>query len=75
MRLCGANGDKDYVTLVGRLLTGSHRGDANTRYFRAEKRVSIHRRRPALVQGDGEILGKTPITLEVMPRVLRVCVP
>lgn len=66
---------KDYVTLVGRLLTGSHRGDANTRYFRAEKRVSIHCRRPALVQGDGEILGKTPITLEVMPRVLRVCVP
>lgn len=66
---------KDYVTLVGRLLTGSHKGDSQTQYFRVERSVAISSRRPVLVQGDGEILGKTPITLQVVPRALRVCVP
>ncbi len=65
----------DYVTLIQRLLTGQHKRDAQTRYFRVAERVVIKTRRPALVQGDGEILGKTPITLEVSPHALRVCTP
>jgi undecaprenyl-diphosphatase len=35
----------------------------------------VRSRLPVLVQGDGEILGYTPISLEVVPRALRVCVP
>src|SRR6185295_11503915 len=66
---------KDYVTLVGRLLIGSHGGESRTQYFRVERSVVISSRRPVLVQGDGEILGKTPITLQILPRALRVCVP
>ena len=65
----------DFVTLVQRLLTGRHQRDWQTQYFRAQRRVVIRSRRPVLVQGDGEILGRTPITLDVAPHVLRVCVP
>lgn len=65
----------DYFTLIGGLLTGGHGSDATTRFFQIRQRVVIRSRRPMLVQGDGEILGRTPITLEVAPRVLRVCVP
>jgi diacylglycerol kinase (ATP) len=70
-----ARSARDYVTLVQRLLTGRHRRDSQTQYLRVERRVVIRSRRPVLVQGDGEILGRTPITLEVAPRALRVCVP
>jgi diacylglycerol kinase family enzyme len=66
---------KQYLTQIGRLLTVRHQRDSQTRYFRVERRVIISSRRPVLVQGDGEILGKTPITLEVIPRALRFRVP
>lgn len=66
---------RDYLKLLHRLLTGSHQTDSNTQYVRVEQRVVIRSRRPVLVQGDGEILGRTPITLGVVPGALRVCVP
>lgn len=65
----------ELLTLARRLLTGDHRRDAQTRYLRVARRVTIRSRRPVLVQGDGEILGYTPITLDVEPRALRVLVP
>lgn len=64
----------EYLKLVHRLLTGRHQVDAQAQYFRVERRLEIRSRRPVLVQGDGEILGRTPITLEVAPHALRVCV-
>lgn len=66
---------RHHLQLVGRLLTGRHHADAGTHYLCAEKRITITSRRPVLVQGDGELLGNTPITLGVLRRVLRVCVP
>lgn len=66
---------RHHLQLVGRLLTGRHRADAGVHYVCAEERITITSRRPVLVQGDGELLGNTPITLGVLHRVLRVCVP
>src|SRR5262245_1322094 len=65
----------DYLRITWRVMTGRHRRDSSTRYFRVRERVTIRSRRPVLVQGDGEILGRTPITLAVEPRALRVLVP
>lgn len=70
-----ANTLGELVTLVRRLLTGRHRRDAQTQYLRVHQRVTIRSRRPVHVQGDGEILGRTPITLEVEPHAIRVLVP
>lgn len=65
---------RDYLVLAWRILAGRHRRDASTRYFRVREEVTIRTQRPALVQGDGEIIGKTPITLRVAPGALRVIV-
>ena len=73
--LYSARSAMDYAVLIGRLLTGRHHPDAHTRYLRLERSLVVRSRWPVLVQGDGEILGHTPITLEVVRRVLRVCVP
>lgn len=40
----------------------------------AASRVSIITRRPDRVEIDGEVVGTTPVTLEVVPRALRVIV-
>jgi YegS/Rv2252/BmrU family lipid kinase len=41
----------------------------------AHKEVLIESFRPLPVQGDGEIIGMTPVTLRLLPRALRVIVP
>jgi YegS/Rv2252/BmrU family lipid kinase len=66
---------RHHLQLIGRLLTGQHRTSAGAHYILAEERITITSRRPVLVQGDGELLGTTPITLGVLRGALRVCVP
>lgn len=65
----------DHAILVWRLITGQHQRDSHTRYISVKRSVVIEGRPPMLVQGDGEILGRTPITLKILPRAIRVCVP
>jgi YegS/Rv2252/BmrU family lipid kinase len=64
----------DYARIVGRLLVGRHRKDENTRYLRVHDRVVIRSDWPALVQGDGQVIGKTPVTVRVVPKAVRVLV-
>ena len=66
---------RDHIRLVVDLLTGRPGTESRTQYLHASKRVVISSRRPVLVQGDGEILGRTPITLGILRRAVRVCVP
>jgi diacylglycerol kinase (ATP) len=66
---------RDLVTLSWRVFRGRWREDARARYFTAERDVVIRTRKPIPVQGDGELLGHTPITLRVAPRAIRVVVP
>ncbi|HXF59702.1 MAG TPA: phosphatase PAP2 family protein [Candidatus Saccharimonadales bacterium] len=76
MNLCvfDARGARDYARLLWRFIFGRHRRDASTRYFRIRDRVVIASDRPVLVQGDGEILGKTPVTVTLKPGAVRVLV-
>ena len=64
----------DYVRLAWRLLVGRHRRDESTRFFRVRESVVIESDRPALVQGDGEVLGTTPVTVRIVPEAVRVLV-
>lgn len=66
---------REHLMLVIGLLTGDHARSPHTQYFQAARRVVISSRRPVLVQGDGELLGRTPVTLTVTRRAIRVCVP
>ncbi len=66
---------RDYVILFWRMLTTHHQKDSNTRFLTVRDRLVIRSERPLRIQGDGEILGKTPITLRVGAKRLRIVVP
>jgi diacylglycerol kinase family enzyme/membrane-associated phospholipid phosphatase len=65
---------RDLVRLAWRFLTNRHRRDENARFYRVRDRVVVDSAHPVLVQGDGEIIGQTPVTLRIVPGALRVLV-
>jgi diacylglycerol kinase (ATP) len=65
----------DYLSVGISVLLGRHREDPNIQYLTAERVVSVSTDRPLPVQGDGEVIGETPIEVQVVPRALRVVVP
>ena len=60
--------------LTWRILTGRHRRGASTRFFRVREEAVIDAPRHELAQGDGEILGRTPIVLRVVREAVRIVV-
>jgi YegS/Rv2252/BmrU family lipid kinase len=54
---------------------GSPREDRNLRFLRAKESVQIKSDTPLPVQGDGELLGKTPVDATVYAGVVKVFVP
>ena len=55
----------DHVHLAWRLLTGRAGKDDRARFFPVRREVTIASRRPLPVQGDGEEIARTPVTLNV----------
>jgi diacylglycerol kinase (ATP) len=41
----------------------------------ARRSVKIESSRPVIVQADGDIIGETPVMIEVLPRAVTVIVP
>jgi diacylglycerol kinase family enzyme/membrane-associated phospholipid phosphatase len=64
----------DLGKVLWRLFTNSHRQDEQSKFYRVRSCAVIDSPRPVLVQGDGEIVGRTPVTLRVVPAALRVLV-
>ena len=64
----------DVIGVAWELLFGKRRGQGVQR-IDAYTRVSITTSRPLLVEGDGDIIGETPLDLVVVPEALRVIVP
>ena len=63
------------VGLAWAVLSGGHREDPRVRYQRVFEEVTVWAPEPVLVQGDGEIIGRTPVTLRVRRAALRAVVP
>lgn len=53
---------------------GTHIGLPEVEYFRAE-RVRIETETPTAVHADGEVVGRTPVQVSLLPRALRMIVP
>jgi YegS/Rv2252/BmrU family lipid kinase len=64
-----------YIQIAWHVLLGQHRQSPNVRYVSARHALAIASKRPLPVQADGEIIGETPVTVEVAPGVVRVVVP
>jgi diacylglycerol kinase (ATP) len=65
----------DYMGLIWHTLLGQQRRDRNVRYLTAERSIAISADQPLPIQADGEIIGDTPIQIEVVPAALKVIVP
>lgn len=69
-----AQGPRDVLKLAWRLMTADRGRSSRARYFKVTGEVTIRTKQPQLVQGDGEIIGSTPITLRVERHAIRAVV-
>lgn len=65
----------DYLLLAWDLLWRSQRQDRRLRCQQVSHSVSIQAKERMPVQADGEIVGETPIQIEVLPHAVQVIVP
>lgn len=65
----------DYLGLAWHVFRHRPDRNRNVRYFHAERSIAIRTKRPLPVQADGEIVGQTPVEVEVVPGAVRVVVP
>ena len=65
----------DYMGLFGSVFLGRHKQNRNFRYEVATRSILIDARHPLPVQADGEIIGDTPVRVDIVPAALRVVVP
>lgn len=65
----------DYIRLSANILLGRPRQDPDIRYLSARRSIGVETTRLLPVQGDGDIIGQTPLQAEVVPCALRVIVP
>jgi YegS/Rv2252/BmrU family lipid kinase len=71
--LVGDLGRLDVLASLRRLFDGTIGAHPKVRTLQAE-RVTIDAPRPLAVEADGELIGRTPVTLSVLPGALRVIV-
>jgi diacylglycerol kinase (ATP) len=64
----------EVLTLVPRLLKDGSLPDSYLKQFRA-RRVRLETDRACFFHGDGEILGPTPVEVEVLPGAMKVLAP
>ena len=65
----------NFLSVGWSVVRGRHREDRNIQLLTARRAVAVHTDRPLPVQGDGEVIGETPLEVQVVPRALRVIVP
>ncbi len=65
----------DYVRAAWEVLVTRHGNRQKVRYLQAEKSISVSADTPLPVQGDGEIIGETPVHVQVIPSAIQVIVP
>lgn len=65
----------DYPRIIWQFLTGKRKQQSNIEYTRIEKQVTLTTDLPMPVQADGEIIGNTPIQVNVVPHGIKIVVP
>jgi YegS/Rv2252/BmrU family lipid kinase len=65
----------DLPALFWQMLVRHNKRTPKYRQIAVEKSLVIHTSPPEIAQSDGEIIGKTPVTIKVLPRCVNVIVP
>lgn len=70
-----ANSISEYLRLAASMLRGDQQHSWNLLCVEALQEVEIHCREKLPVQGDGELIGKLPITVKVHPKAVQIVTP
>jgi diacylglycerol kinase (ATP) len=62
----------DSFTFLPKIYRGEHIPHDHIEEFRVKRALTIEAERPLPIEADGEILGSTPATLEVVPHAIRM---
>jgi diacylglycerol kinase (ATP) len=65
----------DLLSVIWNVLVVGERNHPELKCLDVKERVRIETSEPTIVEGDGEIIGKTPIQLELVHHAIRVIVP
>ncbi|MCL4298520.1 MAG: diacylglycerol kinase family lipid kinase [Anaerolineae bacterium] len=65
----------DYLKVVYFAWQGSQLPNPHITYLTARQNVTVFANRPLPVQGDGEIIGETKVTVKVIPGAIQLVVP
>ena len=65
----------DYLRVTRAVLLGQQRRSPNIHCLSAGRNISIGSDQPLPVQADGELIGHTPVQMELVPGAVRVIVP
>ena len=70
-----ANTIGDYLKLVISMLRGDQKPNWNVLCVEATKEVEIHCAEKLPVQGDGDIIGRLPVTVKIYPKAIHIVAP
>ena len=65
----------DVPALLWQMLARHQERTPKYRQISVEKTLTINTSPPGIVQADGDVIGKTPVSVTVMPRCVKVIVP
>lgn len=65
----------DYLRVTQDVLLGQQQRSSNIRCLSVERSISISADRPLPVQADGELIGHTPVQIQLVPGAVQVIVP
>jgi diacylglycerol kinase family enzyme len=70
-----ANTLGEYLKLAISMLRGDQKHNWNVLCMEASKEVEIHCREKLPVQGDGDIIGRLPVTVKIYPKAVQIVTP
>lgn len=65
----------DCLVLAVRIVLRLQKYDRNIEYFTAHRNIRIETDEPVVVQADGEVIGTTPVEVNILPRTVKIIVP
>ena len=74
LRVFSARTLPHFVHLAWCIMRGKHRQAHHVRYYPVAREVVLWTDRPMPVQADGEVIGETPISVEVVAQAVRIIV-
>jgi YegS/Rv2252/BmrU family lipid kinase len=75
VHLVRSKSTRDYLELFWNLIFHQAEKTASLSSFEIKQKITITSLKPIPVQGDGEVIGTTPVELTVIPQAIKIIVP